>query len=166
MRDSLGVGERRAYLVINICDVHHKVDLELEIIPQYSPYNIRRYIVPSMAQVGIVVDRRATSVPADTVGLPIYGNEQVFGASERVPYFYRRQWWFAVRPLRGLPGRLLPYGGCHCSLVECVNVGFAGSGEAQRKSGYDIAIGKEGHQQGLRSSVYVNASERNISPLQ
>lgn len=72
------IRNREAYLVIDVCNVHHKIDLELEVIPHDSAYDIRRHVVPSMAQMGIVVDGRATGVPADTIGFPFYGNKQVF----------------------------------------------------------------------------------------
>lgn len=57
------------YLVIDICDVHDKVQLEAKVVHENAPDDIGRDIVARMAQVALVVHGRTAGVPGDLAGL-------------------------------------------------------------------------------------------------
>ena len=55
----------RSYLVVNIRDVHNKLELEPKVIPHEPANNIRRDIIPRMPQVRMIVYCRAADIPFD-----------------------------------------------------------------------------------------------------
>lgn len=53
------------YLVIDVCNVHNKVDIKLEVVAHDAPNDIGADIVSGMAQMRIVVDCWSAHVPRD-----------------------------------------------------------------------------------------------------
>ena len=95
----------RVYLVIDISNVHHKSDVELEVVAQYPPQDVRRHVIPRVPEVRVVVDRRSTHVPGDHAILT--RNEGCFRPRQRIPDAQGRE--LASSCELGLfPGRLLP----------------------------------------------------------
>ena len=70
------------YLVVNICDIHYKINLELEIVPQYSPQYIGTNVVSCMAKMCIVIYSWTTSIPSNPSVLPIKRNKGVLSSCE------------------------------------------------------------------------------------
>lgn len=94
------------YLVINIGDVHDKLDVELEVIPEDSTQDIGADIVSGMTQMRIVVDCRTASVPLNFPAFGVQWHKGRLRSGEGVPYFEGGQ--TSVGMSRGLlPGRLL-----------------------------------------------------------
>jgi hypothetical protein len=50
-------------LVVNICNVHDKVDVQLKVMHQDAPNDIGRHIVPRMAKMAEVVYSRSADIP-------------------------------------------------------------------------------------------------------
>lgn len=51
------------YLVIDVGDVHYKLDVELEVVAQYAPNDIRGHIIARMAEMCIIVNGGAANIP-------------------------------------------------------------------------------------------------------
>lgn len=94
------------YLVIDIGDVHDKLHVELEVIPENSTQDIGTDIVPGVAQMRIVVDCRTASVPLNFPAFGVQWHKGRLGSGEGVPYFEGRQTSVGMSR-RLLPGRLL-----------------------------------------------------------
>lgn len=45
--------------------IHDKLNVKAEVMKQYAPNDIGRDIVARMAQMAVVIDSRATSIPRD-----------------------------------------------------------------------------------------------------
>lgn len=54
-----------SYLVVNVGNVHDKVDVEAKVVHQNTTNNVCRDIVASMTQVTLVIYSRTASVPRD-----------------------------------------------------------------------------------------------------
>lgn len=63
------------YLVIHVRNVHHKVDIELEVVAHNAPNDISADIVAGVAQMRIIIDSRTTGIPIHLLPLGIDWNE-------------------------------------------------------------------------------------------
>lgn len=52
-----------SHLVVNVCNVHDKVELEAKVMRQNAPNDIGRHIVARMSQMALVVHSRTAGVP-------------------------------------------------------------------------------------------------------
>ena len=55
----------QSYLVVNICNVHDKVDLEAEIVQEDTSNDVGRDVVARMAKMALVVHSRTAGIHAD-----------------------------------------------------------------------------------------------------
>lgn len=78
------------YLVIYIGDVHDEFNVKFKVVPHDPPDNVCAHIIPSMAEVRVVVHGWSTSIPGDSSIALIERYEWSLGPCERVPYL---QWW-------------------------------------------------------------------------
>ena len=54
-----------AYLVVDICNVHDKLDPESEVVPHDPSNNVRLGIIPRMPQMRMIIYRWTTDIPGD-----------------------------------------------------------------------------------------------------
>lgn len=95
---------RGPYLVVNVCNVHHEVDIELEVVAHNAPDDVGAHIVPGVSQMRIVIHGRSTRVPGDLLAGRVDWNKRCLRLSQGVPNF---QSWELLR--FGVGGRLLPW---------------------------------------------------------
>ena len=92
-------------LIVDVCNVHHKMNIELEVVSHNAPNNIRSHIVARMAQMRIVVNSRAARIPGHFLSFRIKWNKGGLRFSQRVPHLQR---WELSSLRRGrLPPRRL-----------------------------------------------------------
>ena len=89
------------HLVINIRDIHNKLNIESKEIPHDSPDDVGRDIVSSMTKVGVIIDCWPTGIPCHN--FIIDRHERSLASSQGVVNFQGR----CIRNrLRSLPWRL------------------------------------------------------------
>lgn len=94
------------YLVVHIGDVHHKVDIELEVVAHNSANDIGANIVAGVSQMRVVVDSRSASIPHHLLSCRVDRDERCLGLGQGVPHLQCRQ--LRIRTGGWLPpGRLL-----------------------------------------------------------
>ena len=136
------------HLVIHIRYVHHKFDLVPEEVLHNTSYDVGRNIVPSMAQMGIIINRGPTRVPLDKLRFPFYGYKRSFGASEGVVDPQCGQRTLLVWLLRSSPRRLLACNSSHVPMDCWVESGALRlRGKVQRPI-HDMEAEAEEHQVG------------------
>lgn len=59
----------RTYLVINVCNVHDKLDVKAKVVLEDAPNDVGRYVVARMSQMALVVDGRSADIPRHLAGL-------------------------------------------------------------------------------------------------
>lgn len=67
------MGAYQTHLIIDISNVHDKVDLEPKVVSQNAANDIRRDIVSRMPQVGMIVNCRPADIPTD---LPLLDRDE------------------------------------------------------------------------------------------
>lgn len=95
----------RPYLVVDVRNIHNKVDIELEVVAHNSADDISANIVAGVSQMRIVVNSRATRVPQNLLAGGIDRDKGRLGLCQRVPHLQSRQ--LRVRAGRLPPWRLL-----------------------------------------------------------
>lgn len=53
----------RIYLVIDVGDVHDEIYIEVKVVHHDAPDDVRGDIVPCVAEMALVVDRRSAGIP-------------------------------------------------------------------------------------------------------